>query len=282
MAKKAGALWIHGDTLHYIDQYEREWAIFGTYWMPTTGKPGSLWVDGPHVFYINEAGNAAFYASGVLLSPVSGKAGSLWVEDVWLRWIDGIAANTYYGHNDVAGGGGHVDSPHFDSGHGDVHGDGSHGDYHHDISHSDGHGDSHSDSTHGDGHDDQTIPGNSTHYDSHNDTMDEDYTLFCYDYDHGVEVGHGDHIDEGGPYVHHCDNHDDYPVTSGSHGDSHSDSAHNDTHSDSPHQDAGHGDAHNDSSHDDTHSDTGHQDVVHSDHIDGATGHGDSPLYIGP
>lgn len=256
-------------------------------------KPGSTWIEGNDLHYINQAGTNEYKVYGPDQGVrSSAKSGSIWIETALVAWIKEGATNKYLGHDDVAHvdshsdvahvDGIHTDVAHTDSAHTDTHTDTAHVDTHGDAPHSDSHTDSHDDVVHSDSHTD--VAHSDSHVDGHGDAAHTD--IFHVD-EHGDATPHGDseHVDVPEENWH-GDSHDDVVHSDVAHGDQ----AHTDSHGDSAHGDAAHADTHTDAVHTDSHEDLAHTDVAHSDvahadehtdsHVD--TGHTDKPTFVGP
>ena len=104
--------------------------------------PGSLWIDGNYLHYIDSTGKDRQVPNLHISSPAGARAGSLWGVISKLHWIASGGAEEREGHNDSV----HIDT------HGDVdHADSSHTDVIHVDAHTDTHGDAaHTDVPHGD------------------------------------------------------------------------------------------------------------------------------------
>lgn len=289
MAKIAGSIWIHGNTLHFIDQNGGEWQWNGVYVRDQAAKPGCLWIEGPYIRYINEYGNQIYQVEGPNFGAVAGaKDGSLWIDSAITRlmWISN-GSERRYAHHDVAhvdGGGAathtnsHTDTPHANVPEG-THSNIPHTNTHGDLPHADSHTDAHSNTPHDDYHGD-------SHGDYHGD---HGYSIplgghfDCYFYNNGQQTGHQDHNDSAPGSVAHCDNHDNV-----AHNDEHTDT-HSDSHANIPHQNSP-AQAFTDSiPHSNVpagpHVDTPHGDVPHQDHNDATHAnvpHVDNPTYLGP
>src|SRR5262245_25856378 len=95
MAKVPGSLWVEGTFLHFIDQYSREWRYPGNYnGSPSGARPGSIWTYQGYLFFIGQDGLKYYVnAFGDQISPKSSRPGSLWVEtqDNQLHYITEVA-----------------------------------------------------------------------------------------------------------------------------------------------------------------------------------------------
>ena len=308
MAKVAGSIWVEGNNLHFVDQYNREWQCPGRLAKAVSGaKAGSIWVDPTNawLYFVNEAGTEIYwpYPYGDALVPINSQAGSLWVaQDNQLHWLAGPWTNdpvnyrlnvrshydqaTVNTHTDT-----HSDTPHTDSVHNDAHTDvpavSTHDDWHIDDPHHDFNdqfndyftdgGQAFNDfSDHIDyyhpqwGHGDAPAGGYDVHGDYGTPTFHEDY----YHRDFGAS--------SQPPNSRHDDfwNHNDVP---------HGDNPHHDSHTDRPHWDEAteyfHGDHWDSTVHQDVpHSDTPHGDGHSDAHTDthGDSPHIDEPILIGP
>jgi hypothetical protein len=272
--KTPGSLWVEGDHLHYVDDDRNEHRYVGTLVHTDAAAPsGFIWQEGAtgDLHYVDEAGGdeRSFTPVGGAHVDAPARAGSLWVDSDDRLHIVGTSGVEYDLHADTHGDAAHGDS----SAHTDSHTDTAHADVAHgDTAHSDaGHSDSHFDTAHTDvTHNDQHTDA---HDDTHNDAAHAD----------GHTDGHADHTDFG-----HADTHQDTHDDTG-HFDTHDDS-HTDLHVDMGHNDVPHDDAHNDSHGDTSHSDTSHSDVAHVDshtdvsHDDSAhaDAHSDQPEFVGP
>lgn len=253
MAKRPGSIWVEGSDLHYVDSAGNERSFTGdNIGAPAGALSGSLWLDTSdnRVHYIAGGGAERVLpaVTAGLHTDAAAIQGSVWVEGDFLHAI--LTATGVEGrkHADVA----HSDTAHSDTAHNDT----AHTD-HSDTAHDDSlHGDTaHSDTSHGDGN-------------SHCDAFEDGggAGLECFQHcDHADGTTHGDahndHNDSAGTFVCHLD--------SGGHSDV--------AHSDTPHSDTAHVD-HSDTTHDDVaHSDVAHGDGAHSD-----TPHDDRPVLIGP
>lgn len=299
MAKVAGSLWVEGNDLHYVDQFNREWKIVGSGVIATSGKkPGSIWVEtNTHgIRYINEAGTA-IYATPITWTawaPGNTREGSIWIgQDNLLHWLkdagngykSNVVAHTdvpaVAGHDDTHGDSPHTDTPHYDTPHSDIPYQATHIDEHADSPHYD-----FTDYYHGD-----TPP----YYQNFNDFSDQAY-YYHPEYINATTL-HGDYWSPGGSH------HEDYayqegqgPPKGSQHVDGwnhtdvpHGDQAHQDFHNDRPHTDEAPEYGHDDHSDSIPHTDVPHTDVPpvsgHTDaHTDGHTDtpHNDNPLLIGP
>jgi hypothetical protein len=312
MAKVAGSIWVEGNNLHYIDQFNREWYMVGIFSKAATAKPGSIWIGADQfLYYINEAGNGVYYPSpyGDQLIPSSARMGSLWIDaDNQIHWA-GVDHSLGYRYDVRA----HIDTAPVST-HGDTHTDGAHGDSHTDTPHYDvpstaGHADYHQDYPHGDhwdnahgdfwdlaqAHGDLTDHADyypqTTHGDENYDPDRLDTHTDYVSTPHGLALWntyHTDYIERtNGEWSWYIQNnrinynpHSDWPEVYN----------HEDSHSDSPHVDYASGWYHEDHSDTTPHTDVPHTDVPHVDaaHQDAHTDtHGDSvhvdqPILIGP
>jgi len=300
MAKVAGSLWVEGNDLHYIDQFNREWYMVGIFIKNQAAKPGSLWLDTTSqiIYYVNEAGNQIYrpYGWGDQTIPINAVIGSIWIDtDNQIHWAGiPIDANVRYdvrAHEDTA----------LVSTHGDTHSDGAHADAHTDTAHSDvpassGHADYHQDYPHGDhwdnvhgdfwdlaqSHNDLNEivkcdrayynPFLNVHFDCWSTPTGAIHTdLYHYDTggDHTGWPGHYDYVQHyDTPEVYnHTDYHNDSPHVDYPPGWYHEDQTTNVPHTDVPHSDVPHQDAAHQDAHSDTHGDTPHY---------------DQPILIGP
>jgi hypothetical protein len=304
MAKVAGSIWVEGNDLHYIDQFNREWYNPGFFIKTISAgpKPGSIWQDSgttAGIYWVNEAGTAIYRTpvNFVKKVPLGMPITSLWVDGAllyWLWYFDGSNNQELNNHWDVAlvntHGDSHVDGAHIDTPHNDVaHVDApsvqNHNDYHNDVPHADFWDSSHGDAagTNFGDHNDCTRtfanPYLTVHYDCwsspYGGSDPNPYGPTHYDYHHYDSSG-GNQVDGGGQAHYDYGQHWDFP--------------HTDNHSDSPHQDVPpwihHGDYWDIAGHQDTpHTDIAHNDAAHQDsHVDshGDTPHTDQPVLIGP
>lgn len=299
MAKVAGSIWVEGNNLHFIDQFNREWQNPGSVIKAVSGaKAGSIWIDPTDhlLYFVNEAGNGIYrpYGYGDAVAPLASKPGSLWIgADNQIHWITTLDATqnhnvrahydqaTVNTHTDTHSDTPHQDTIHNDVTHNDVPAQATHGDWHLDDPHHD-----FSDQFHGD----HTDTGGNQNFNDFSDHIDYPWpdkvgtvggNSLCHD---DYRSGGGTyHRDRPGtyqavmlyPYSNHDDwwNHNDIPHGDVPHGDSHRDSPHVDEaaeyyhddhqdstpHTDVPHTDIPHGDGHSDT-HADTHGDTPHYD----------------------
>lgn len=81
MAKLRGSIWINDNQLCYIDEYDREWRWIGL----NAGSfpnavPGSLWMEGNDLRYINQSGSNVFVIYGPVIQPhPEAYPGSIWI-----------------------------------------------------------------------------------------------------------------------------------------------------------------------------------------------------------
>lgn len=234
---KPGSVWVDGEELHFIDGAGVEWYYEGDLKeaAPAEAQAGSMWVEeaNDQVCFVSETGDIRCLPRDVSESVSNAKSGSIWINDSHIKYIDPVGDKVQAGIDD------HSDQEHSDSGH-DNHSDNSGHNNHSDSGHDD-HSNSHSNSSHyNSGHDNHSDnSGHDNHSNSHNDT------------------GHGD------AYYHHNTGHDDHSDNSG-HDDHWNSSGHND------HHDSGH-DNHSDNSGHNNHSDNS----GHDDHEDGTSSHDD-------
>ena len=103
MAKIPGSIWVEGTGLHYIDNTGDEWYYTGTYIASSTGAiPGTIWVQSSSnsLRYVDGVGDVREIADAA--SVISGGvAGSLWIEGGKIHFA---ASNIQEkeGHTDVA------------------------------------------------------------------------------------------------------------------------------------------------------------------------------------
>ena len=287
MAKLPGSIWVEGDTLRYIDGSGVEWQSPAYYLWPcgAGAKPGSIWIEDDSIRYVNEAGTVEW---GIWENPnvakpyTGGISGSLWVESNLIHWLN--PSNERDNHWDVAPVVGHGDIAHVNVG--------AHTDTPHTNTHTDSHGNvAHQDRAHTDHNDHDDTPHTDSHTNTHGDSAHQDHS------DHGDYGTHYDAIyflNDPPPghsdTQYHGDTPDNYTDhTNVAHVNTHGDVAHKDTaaYSHQDHQDIVHLDSHTDS-----HSDVAHVDVAHGDsgshsdspHTNTHTDepHIDAPYYIGP
>lgn len=172
MAKTPGSLWVSGNELHFVDPWGNQWYCASTYIQAVTARPGSLWIDGYYLRYINQDGSAVFQTPLTFTGQYAGIPGSIWIDtqDGRLHFISGAEAAHFVAHDDVAHNDGgtniHNDTPHSDT-HTDAHTNVAHHDYHLDSPHEDYHADSHT-----------NVAGHNDHQDDHVDRPQQNF------YDH--------------------------------------------------------------------------------------------------
>lgn len=126
MSASPGSVWVEGGDLHFIDGSGTEYAYTGeSISSPSSATTGSIWLDTDdgQVHYIDENGDERAAPRSVGSSVADAQNGSIWIENGLITYID--SGNKVTSHSDQS----HSNKS-FDDGHSDsVFGNDSHTDF---------------------------------------------------------------------------------------------------------------------------------------------------------